>query len=346
MKWWSAGLAVSALAAGWGSVAQAEGPEGGPPESISVISVTPSTCGDLPWTGAAWTELLRVELAADGTRVHVARANDPAKAGAPRMRLEPEACDESARSATLTLELGTDRIERAVDLAQVESRTRARVLALAAVELIHASRARLAMEAANAPAQEEPHLPTRLVAMGLPDHEPEPRRVHPFGLFAAGDGRVFVEGGAALLGARVGARVPLLGWSALVIDGGFLLGAARDPLGDVDAALASVGLGALAMGGSDRVSLGVGPRIEVGLASFTGHAFAPTTAAASVASPLVVLSVSGLASLRIAGAWSGLIGLDAGSTLYSYGARADGRKVSDFAGPMVGLRLGLMWNAR
>jgi len=335
-------LAVAALAVGWTSVAQAEGPEGGPPESISV---TPSTCGALLWTGAAWTELLRVELAADGTRVHVARAKEPRKAGAPRLRLEPEACDESARSATLTLEWGTDRIERTVDLAQVESRTRARVLALAAVELIHASRARLAIEVTPAAAPEEPHLPTRPVTTWPPDHEPEPR-VHTLGFFAAGDGRVFVKGGAALLGARGGARVPLLGWSALVIDGGLLVGAARDPLGDVDATLASVGLGALAMGGGDGISFGVGPRVEVGLASFTGHAFAPTTATASVASPIVVLSVSGLASFRIAGAWSGLVGLDAGTTLYSYGARADGRQVSDFAGPMLGLRLGLMWNAR
>ena len=322
------------------SVARADTPSDRPTESIAV---TPSTCGDVPWTGAAWMELLRVELAADNTRVVAARADDPAQASAPHMRLEPEACDASARSATLTLDIGTERIAaRTVDLNQVEPRARARVLALAAVELIHASRPRLNVDGTNTSTRQE--LTLRIEVTTTAHRERDP--VHAFGLFATGEARAFAQAGAGLFGARGGARFPLLAWSALVIDGGVLVGGARDPLGEVDATLASLGLGVLGLGGIGDVSLGVGPRVELGLASFTGHAFAPTTTASSVSSPLVVFSMSGTASFRITGAWSGLFSVEAGTTLYSYGARADGRHVSDFAGPMLGTRLGLMWNSR
>jgi hypothetical protein len=349
VKGWSAALAAAALIATRASVARADGAGDRPPESISV---TPSACGDLPWAGAAWADLLRVELAADGTRVVVAPGDDPRAPGAPRVRLEPDGCDSSTRSATLTLEAGAERTERAVDLTQVEPRARARVLALAAAEMIHASRARLALARAGAGAPQELRLRIEIATTtrssqdsageSAPEHRPPAQS---FALFAAGEGRVFAQGSAGLFGARGGARLPLLGWTALVIDGGVLLGAARDPLGDVSATLASVGLGVLATGGTREIALGVGPRVEVGVASFTGHAFAPTTTEASASSPLVLFSLSGAASFAIAGSWSGLFGLDVGTTLYSYGARADGRHVSDFAGPMLGLRLGLMWSA-
>jgi hypothetical protein len=349
VKGWSAALAAAALIATRAGVARADGAGDRPPESISV---TPSSCGDLPWAGAAWAELLRVELAADGTRVVVAAGDDPRAPGAPRVRLEPDGCESSAHSATLTLEAGAERTERAVDLIQVEPRARARVLALAAAEMIHASRARLALARAGAGAPElrlRVEIATISPSSQTSDGERAPEHLpvaQSFALFATGEGRVFAQGSAGLFGARVGARLPLLGWSALVIDGGVLLGAARDPLGDVNATLASVGLGVLASGGTREVAFGVGPRVEVGLASFAGHAFAPTTLEASASSPLVLFSLSGAASFAIAGPWSGLFGLDVGTTLYSYGARADGRHVSDFAGPMLGLRLGLMWSAR
>jgi hypothetical protein len=355
LKAWSAALAAATLIATRASVARADGAADRPPESISV---NPSSCGDLPWAGAAWAELLRVELAADGTRVVVAPGGDPGAPGAPRVRLEPDGCDSSTRSATLTLEAGAERTERAVDLAQVEPRARARVLALAAVEMIHASRARLALARAGAGAPQELRLRVEIATISPSSQSPssqtsegERAPEHPpvaqsFALFATGEGRVFAQGSAGLFGARGGARLPLLGWTALVIDAGVLLGAARDPLGDVNATLASVGLGVLATGGTREIAFGVGPRVEVGLASFTGHAFAPTTIEASASSPLVLFSLSGAASFAIAGSWSGLFGLDVGTTLYSYGARADGRHVSDFAGPMLGSRLGLMWSAR
>lgn len=102
----------------------------------------------------------------------------------------------------------------------------------------------------------------------------------------------------------------------------------------------------LALGGVRNPSVGVGPRVEVGLASFTGRAFERTTTASSASSPVAVLSLSATASFWITGSWSGLFAVDAGTTLYSYGARADGRHVSDFAGPMIGTRIGVIWDAR
>ena len=196
MRWRSAALAVAALAALQASIARADGPADQPLESISV---TPSMCGDVPWTGAAWTELLRVELAADGTRVSVASANDPRQASAPRVQLEPNACDASARSATLTLDVAKEHIERTVDLTQVEPKARARVLALAAVELIHAGRTRLALDGANASAREPRELSVRIEVTTTPHREDSAHALgRGFGLFAAGEGRVFAQGNAGL----------------------------------------------------------------------------------------------------------------------------------------------------
>lgn len=337
-----AALAIVMSSLAQASVSAADGPPERPTEKIAV---TPSTCGDLPWASEGWAELLRVELAADGTRAVMVPASEPTPADAPRVRLEPEVCNGSARSATLALEIGKERIERAVDLTQVEPRARARVLALAAAELIHSSRARLALAGTSASPPQELTVRVHVETTATREREP-PVALNSFGVFVEGEGRVFAGGNAGLLGARGGARFPLLAWSVLVIDGGALAGAARDPLGDVDMTLASLGLGVLAVGGVREVSFGVGPRVEAGLASFTGHAFAPTTTtSSSVSSPLVVVSLSGTASFVIAGRWSGLVGLDAGTTLYSYGARADGRHVADLAGPMLGTRLGLMWTA-
>ena len=331
-------LALVVVSVGQVSVALADGPS-------ERISVSPSVCGDLPWASNAWADLLRVELAADGARTVVVPAGEPTPPDAPRVRLEPDSCNASAHSATLTLEIGTERIERTVDLTQVEPRSRARVLALAAAELIHAARARLALVGKSA--NPSPELSLRIDVVTTANRVPEPPAVtNGFGLFGAAEGRAFAGGNAGLFGARAGARIPLFSWSALIIDGGALAGSARDPLGDVDTTIASLGLGVLAVGGIREASFGVGPRVEAGLASFTGHAFAPVTAAATVSSPLVVFSMSATASFVIAGSWSGLVALDAGTTLYGYGARADGRHVSELAGPMLGTRVGLMWNSR
>jgi hypothetical protein len=57
----------------------------------------------------------------------------------------------------------------------------------------------------------------------------------------------------------------------------------------------------------------------------------------------VLASVSAALSVHTAKGWSALIAIDGGTSLYSFGARADGRTVVDFAGPVLAARLGCMW---
>jgi hypothetical protein len=45
----------------------------------------------------------------------------------------------------------------------------------------------------------------------------------------------------------------------------------------------------------------------------------------------------------MAKSWSSLFAIDGGMTIYSYGARANSRRVIDFAGPMLALRVGFAW---
>ena len=164
-----AALAIVVVSVGQVSVALADAPS-------ERISVSPSTCGDLPWASDAWADLLRVELAADGTRTVVVPAGEPTPPDAPRVRLEPDACNASARSATLTLETGTQRIERAVDLTQVEPRSRARVLALAAAELVHTARARLALVGKSANLSQELSLRIEVVTTSNRSFGPNTKR--------------------------------------------------------------------------------------------------------------------------------------------------------------------------
>jgi hypothetical protein len=162
-------------------------------------------------------------------------------------------------------------------------------------------------------------------------------------LFVVAETRVFAQGGAALFGGRAGARFAILPWASLECDGGGLFGSARDPLGDVDGTLASLGVSLLAGSGTRALSLAVGPRAELGIASFRGHAFDPTVTASNATAPIALAAMTARASFRIVGAWAGLVALDAGTTLLSFSARADDRRAIELAGPMLSARIGLEW---
>jgi len=103
----------------------------------------------------------------------------------------------------------------------------------------------------------------------------------------------------------------------------------------------SAGLGVLGVGRSGAASFGFGPRIEAGFASFHGEAYSAETRASVVTSPVVLLLLSVTACVPIVGRLSGFAAFDAGTTLYSYGARADNRVVSAFEGVMLSPRIGL-----
>jgi hypothetical protein len=354
-------LGISLVAASLAATATAARADDAPSSHPPSVAVRASPCRDLPWSEAAWVDVLRVELAADG--IGVASAT-PSADRAPTVALDPETCGASAESATLTFTWGQTRRSRVVALADVGPEARARVLAIAAAELVRAALASARTAASATPAavpgpsaNAAPAAPALRLDVDVrvgsqpfapvpartarPEAEPQPP--FPIALSLAAEARSFPAGNAGLFGSRVGARWSFLGWSALAVDAGALFGGARDPLGDVDETLASASVSFLGQGGTERVAFGVGPRIEGGVAWFRGRAFDPSTIASSVSSPVLFFALTSFASFRIAGSWSGLAALDVGTSVVSYGARADDRQVARFAGAMRSARTGLAW---
>jgi hypothetical protein len=164
------------------------------------------------------------------------------------------------------------------------------------------------------------------------------------GWFAAVETRAFPQAASGMFGARSGTHFPVASWIEWVADAGILFGSAHDVLGEIDGTVATVGTGLLGVGGTSGLVLGAGPRIEAGVGWFRGHANAPGASASSATTPLALLALSAEASFRVRGSLWGWIGLDAGTSLYGFSPLADDRHVSDFAGPVVSLRIGVLWS--
>ena len=163
--------------------------------------------------------------------------------------------------------------------------------------------------------------------------------------FAAAETMVFPQGSAGLFGARAGLQARPIREAALRIDAGVLAGSARDPLGTIHETIGTLSATLFAMGGARAISFGVGPRVEAGIGWFRGQADDPRTSASSARAALLFLALSGIASFRIAEAWSGLVGIDAGTSVYGFSARADGRTVSELEGAMMTIRVGFLWSS-
>jgi len=338
-------VALGAALACWLAARAARADEAGAPGGS--IGARGASCPDAPWSDEAWIALLRVELAADG--VHVTPDGSGGKERG-EVALVRASCDEPAASATVTFTRGDVHRSRVVPLADVPAGARARVLAIASADLVRESLAAPSEDASPSPATSSPpaHVEVDLhVHLARPDPagEPSAPEVPRWTVAFSGEGRSFTSRGTGLFGARLGGRVVLLSWLAAGIDGGVLSGQAHDVLGDIDGLLASAGVSLLATGGTPAVRFGVGPRLEGGLASFRGRASLPSTRASSVRGGVALLGLTAFVSFRVSGALGGEVALDAGSTLESFGARADDRQPETFGGPVLGVRIGLAWNA-
>ncbi len=306
------------------------------------IGVRASSCSDVPWSRDAWVSLLRVELTAD--RIDITTLAEASNAEM-EVAIDALPCGADAETAVLTFTFGGTSRERNVRLADVDLVARARVLAIAMAELIRSS---LAAAKAKAP----PPLPAPPPADVAVPVRPEftanaPARARMgshFALALSGEARAFARVSPVLFGARIGAQGPLASWCALSVDGGALFGVTHDALGDVDERLVSVGVNLMGKGGSESVEFGVGPRLELGVAWFHGSARDPSTIASSASSPVVLFALTSFVSFAIKGAMSGLVAIDAGTSLFGYGARADDRQVAALDGPLLSLRIGLAWS--
>jgi hypothetical protein len=306
------------------------------------ITVVPSSCDDLPWTGVSWEELLVIELSGDGTKARITTREGAASIApsSPRVSIELDRCAASATNVTISIELGSRRSERTLALARLVSSARARAIAIAAAELVHGTPLDEPAPVTSPPPPAPPQPPPPPVVVAPSPPPPAPAVV----AFAAGESRFFPEGDATMFGARLGVRVPLVGWSAIGVDAGALSGSADDPLGKVTLTLASVGLSALVVARTSGFDVALGPRFELGSGWFRGHALAATTLASTAVSPIALASLTAAASFRVAGDLGATVAVDGGAAVYGFGARADDRSVAGMRGPMLSLRLGLAWD--
>jgi hypothetical protein len=315
----------------------------GAPAGEAALAVVASRCNEVPWSVGAWVEILRAELAGDGVRVQPSDA--AGTAAAHRVTVEPDRCDAAASAATLTFSSGDLRRTRTLTLADVVPAARARVLAIAVADLVRQG------VAAVRTAQPTPvPLSPVDVRVRVERSSPDPSASGMSACIAAvAEGKIFAQGNAGLFGARLAADFGWGLWRARA-DAGILSGTGHDLLGDVDETVATFGVGLLAMGGTRRISLGVGPRAEAGAGWFAGKSNSPLVIASSTRSPIALLALSGTARFAIARWWSGVIELDVGASVYGFSATADSaageRHVTDLRGPFLATRLGFGWDSR
>jgi hypothetical protein len=157
----------------------------------------------------------------------------------------------------------------------------------------------------------------------------------------AAESRIFA--GASLFGARCDVAWPLLSWLDGAADAAMLWGRAQDPLGDVAGTVGVLGASLLAAGSLGRAVWTVGPRVEVGLGWFRGHAASPLVRSSSATTPLAFFAMSLGASFPVRGPLFGFAGLDAGTSLYGFSSQADDRHVADVDGPFLGAHVGFGW---
>ena len=317
------------------------------PRASSSVTAHPSGCGALPWSRDAWIDLLRVELAADGIRVAFSSA-PPTPGAAPEVTVDPASCDAAADRATLVFSSGDARRVRVVALSDVPLAARARVLAIAMAQLVREGMALETLPPALPPPPKPDTALTIDVHVRVDPPPPAPHSRDPKApsivVFGVGEARTFASTSTGLFGGRAGMRVAIVPLLAFELDAGALVGVKSDLLGRVEETLPSAGASVLAMGGDARVAFGVGPRIEAGYAIFRGRSAAASIAESTAHAPVVFFALTAEVTAHIASSLHAFAALDAGTTLLSYGARADDREVAAFDGALLSLRLGFAWS--
>lgn len=344
----SAGLSVSALVAaalvGVTHVEEARAEE--------LLRVAPAACSAVPFDPAAFESLLGIELAESGVVI--------ASAGRSTLFVDVVGCDPSgATPVTLTFS-GPPARSRAVALGDVEPSVRARVLALAAAELVTTSIAtrppadptpvvRPAPDAPplSAPPMSAPVGPT-LPAGSAPWSPPsaEPRAARPkmrsFTASLAFAMRGFPLDDTSLMGLELRGSIKLAG--PLRFRTAVLGLYARD-VSDLGTAHLAGGAGAVGLSlgvRGDVAGFDVGPRLDVGGVLLEGHA-APgaTLLSDDTAAPFVGLGLDAEADLWVSPGFLVVMGIEAGGALAGAEGNVGGVPVIGASGPYFGLRLGV-----
>lgn len=304
------------------------------------IVVAAKPCDD-GWR--AFLDQLRVELAQDGVRVSLGDTE-----GKPRLGVDADACTETSTHATLTLGGAMADKRREVDLSSVLPSAKARVLALAAVELLRGALASQTSAAPNARSPIDLRLslqaePARATESATPSPPPEPPTPTPtFAL--VGEVRVVPETSAALAGPRASLLVPA-GPLAFSLEAATGFGEAHAPGGGVDSLFVGGALGLGRTVGPSWLRVSLGAKLEVDYLLFKGISSTSSVRASSSGSPGALASLYATAYFALAPHAWGVVGIDGGETLYGYRALADGSVATGLLGPVVSVRLGVAFGA-
>jgi hypothetical protein len=297
------------------------------------MTVTTAGCMASPWSAAAWGELLRVELAADGVAVAVL---EHASDTAPHVDVAPASCDAAATTATLTCSAGGD--PRRLDLADVAAVARPRVVAIEVADFVRAC-VQLSERAGPARPSPEPPDPTP-----RPVEAAAPAQRAPIIVGVLGEGRAYAADATVLGGGRGFIDVPILTRWVARADAGALYGTASDSLGTIAGTIASLGASLRATTATRGFVLGAGMRGELGDGWFRGRAGAPSVTATRASSSLAYAAATATAATRLTDTLGAELDLDAGATVRGFTADADAHPLFGALGLVVALRLGLTWS--
>jgi hypothetical protein len=334
----------------------------------AVVRVVVPGCDANAFDTDAFARSIALELRADGvSKVDVVAERGPAAPATwvATISLEASPCSEQARDIDVVIvdELTLKTVERRLSVDDLARGARARVLALAAAELLRASWSELRLadtprgtlpvppsvhlavmadDAARVPtAPPTPAAPVPPSPSTTPD---EASRAAPFvRADVALESRFFPAYGTALVGPGVAvslgaaARVPL----RLQLGARALFGTSYDPLGSVAVHLVTGGAAVVLAHQAGPVDVEVGPHLEVGWAQAAGSAATAGTTTGSGSAAVVDASVMLALRVTLGGPYWASIAGDAGEVIRGLNAEASGRRAAGVGGPVAGVAIGL-----
>ncbi len=322
-------------------------------------------CDASAFDAQAFARAVDLELRADGAHEVEVAPSEPAAPGSAPMatvRVEADPCTDRAGAVDVVIvdAVTQKTVERRVSIGDVAFSARARVLALAAAELLRASFQEIRMP--WAPRGKLPVPPSVTLAATEWDraaHPVEPRpayapreppsspdavsepRVH---VDAAAVGRFFPAYGTAVVGPSVAVSV---GVSRSIpirarLDASALFGTSYDPLGSIAVALVGGGAALVAARRAGPLDVEVGPRLSVAWGEASGRASdTATTTAGSGSAAIVDLTAVVALHVSLGGAYAASVTSEIGGVLKGLDAEADGRRSAGFGGPVAGVAIGL-----
>lgn len=319
------------------------------------VSVALPSCKSLPFERTVVLELLSVELRSDGIE-RVAEGSADAVAV---LHIEQPDCDNAQVLLVVEDRATGKTVGRGVDLSAVDASSRARFLALSAVELLRASWLELLTlrPAAEDPLLKavrgrvraflppsEPPVPPASAAPPVsapPDPPAPPARRSSLRAEALGRGYLSSQGG--LLGGLVGGQIPWEERLLLRLDARASRGEAFDPLGRVTLLQVSGAVSLLTESRSGALRFALGPQIELGAGQVQGEPSSGQVRSSSGARAVGGIAAVGALSGAVSNHIELLGSIEAGTTFLGLTAQADGRHVAGMRGAFLGITLGLGW---